>query len=81
MRKPSSDLGSVQCFGRGSPLVSSLVSVDANFAKRRDWFCSYVLKEESPTVAPIVVAVLWENQNKGEFYLWTQLENADIGNE
>lgn len=29
-------------------------------------------------MAPIVVAVLWENQNKGEFYLGTHLENTDV---
>lgn len=37
-----------------------------NFAKTCDWFCSVFSKRNLLTVAPIVVAVLWENQNKGE---------------
>lgn len=31
-----------------------------------------------PTVAPIIVAILWENQNKGVFYLGTPLENKGL---
>lgn len=42
------------------------LSVFDNFAKTCDWFCSVFSKRNLLTVAPIVVAVLWENQNKGE---------------
>lgn len=57
------------------------LSVFDNFAKTCDWFCSVFSKRNLLTVAPIVVAVLWENQNKGELKSLATPGRADVKHE